>query len=92
MERVYSLMYIYGVYIYMKRTTIFLDEQTIRQLQRIAQRKHVSAANLVREAVARYLDAPEPDGKLPSVAGKFASGESDTSEHVDDLLWKDPHA
>ncbi|MEO9251735.1 MAG: ribbon-helix-helix protein, CopG family [Gemmatimonadaceae bacterium] len=37
----------------MNRTTIFLDDQTLRQLQRAAQRKHVSATTLVREAVAR---------------------------------------
>ncbi len=76
----------------MKRTTIFLDEQTIRRLQRVAQRKHVSAATLVREAVAHYLEAPDSVGKLPSIAGEFASGESDTSERADELLWHDPHA
>jgi hypothetical protein len=29
--------------------------------------------------------------KLPSLAGKFASGRADISEKVDELLWKDPH-
>jgi C4-dicarboxylate-specific signal transduction histidine kinase len=82
------MVYIYAV----KRTTIFLDDQTLRQLQRVAQRKHVSAATLVREAVARYLDAPDSAGKLPSIAGSFASGKSDTSDRADELLWKDPHA
>lgn len=76
----------------MKRTTIFLDDQTLLQLQRAARRKHVSAATLVREAVARYLDAPDSIGKVPSIAGRFASGESDTSERTDELLWTDPHA
>ncbi len=76
----------------MKRTTIFLDDHTLLQLQRAAQRKHVSAATLVREAVARYLDATGSTGKVPSIAGRFASGESDTSERTDELLWNDPHA
>ena len=79
-------------YICMKRTTIFLPEQTLKQLQRVAQRKHVSTAALVREAVTSYLSAPAAASALPSIAGQFASGTSDTSEHVDDLLWKNPHA
>jgi len=76
----------------MKRTTIFLPEQTLRQLQRAAQRKKVSAATLVREAIASYLSAPASVGAIPSIAGQFASGSSDTSERVDELLNRDPHA
>lgn len=75
----------------MKRTTIFLDDQLIRQLRRAAELKGVSAATVVREALARYLAEPEGEDALPSIAGKFASGHSDTSERVDELLWRDPH-
>lgn len=82
------MMYIYD----MKRTTVFLDDQMLRQLRRVAQRKHVSTATLVREAVAHYLAAPIAGAKLPSIAARFASEESDTSERADELLWKDPHA
>jgi metal-responsive CopG/Arc/MetJ family transcriptional regulator len=76
----------------MKRTTIFLPEQTLRELQRAAQRKHVSTATLVREAVTTYLSAPATGSDLPSITGQFASGARDTSERADELLWKDPHA
>jgi metal-responsive CopG/Arc/MetJ family transcriptional regulator len=76
----------------MKRTTIFLPEQTLRQLQRAAQRKNVSAATLVREAIVSYLSTPASERALPSIAGQFASGSSDTSERVDELLNQDPHA
>ena len=75
----------------MKRTTIFLDDDTLLRLRRTAQRKGVSYATLVREAVNRYLDAPPVAGGLPSVAGQFASGHSDTAERTDELLWRDPH-
>ena len=75
----------------MKRTTIFLPERTLKQLQRAAQRRHVSTAALVREAVTNYLSAPAAAAGLPSITGQFASGTSDTSDHVDELLWKDPH-
>lgn len=76
----------------MKRTTIFLPEHTLRQLQLAARRKQVSTALLIREAVTRYLDTPDAIGQVPSLAGKFASGTRDTSERTDELLWDDPHA
>lgn len=76
----------------MKRTTIFLPDATLRQLQRVARRKQVSAAMLIREAVARYLEAPEGAAGVPSISGQFSSGATDTSERADELLWDDPHA
>lgn len=76
----------------MKRTTIFLDEQTLIRLKRAAQRQGVASAALVREAIHRYLDAPPDTIGLPSIAGQFASGASDTADRTDDLLWRDPHA
>jgi hypothetical protein len=76
----------------MKRTTVFLDEQTIRRLRREAHRLGVSSATLVREAVSRYLNAPQGAGGLPPIAGKFSSAATDTAERVDELLWQDPHA
>jgi Ribbon-helix-helix protein, copG family len=75
----------------MKRTTVFLDEATLVRLQRMAQRSGVSSAALVREAVALYLDAPVAPSPLPPIAGQFTSATADTSERVDELLWRDPH-
>jgi hypothetical protein len=74
----------------MKRTSLFLDAKLLDNLRRAADRRGVSVASLVREAVAAYL-APSPAGALPSFAAKFDSGTSDTSARVDDLLWKKPH-
>ena len=84
----YVCRHIYAV----KRTTIFFEEQTLRRLQRAAQRQGVSSATLVREAVSRYLDAPQVKTGLPSVTGQFASTHRDTAERADELLWRDPHA
>ena len=75
----------------MKRTTVFLDEMLLRQLKQLAQRRKVSFATVVREAMATYVAEPPSAGVLPSVAGRFASGAADTSERVDDYLWRDPH-
>lgn len=75
----------------MKRTTMFIDEALLRRLQRLAQRQGVSYATLVREALAQYLDSPRVSGELPSIAGRFSSGDTDTSVRVDELLWRHPH-
>jgi hypothetical protein len=75
----------------MKRTTVFVEARLERDLKRLAARRGVSFAAVVREAMAAYVARPGA-GTLPSVAGRFSSGHSDTSERVDDLLVRDPHA
>lgn len=76
----------------MKRTSLFLDTKILNSLKRAAQRQQVSVASLVREALGRYLAEPSAGAGLPSVAGRFSSGMTDTAERVDELLWQDPHA
>ena len=76
----------------MTRTSLFLDTRTMISLKRAAQRRGVSVAAIVREAVAVYLSGASPVAPLPSVAGRFASGRSDTATRADELLWRDPHA
>ncbi len=76
----------------MKRTTIFLDDATERRLREAARRTGQPMAGMVREALSAYLDHREAVvTPLPSLAGRFASGTSDTSQRVDELLWCDPH-
>lgn len=81
----------------MRRTTVFLEEALLKRARRLADRDGKSFAQVVREALAAYV-AAGPAGQrdaasaLPSVAGLFDSGHTDTSERVDELLWKDPHA
>jgi predicted DNA-binding protein len=76
----------------MKRTTVFLDEALLRRLKQFAYRRGVSCATVVREAVAAYVAEPTSAGVLPSVAGRYASGKTDTAERAEELLWTDPHA
>jgi predicted DNA-binding protein len=75
----------------MHRTSLFLDEDTIKRIQKLARARGVSFATLVREALAQYVVEAEPSSPVPSIAGRFASGETDTSERVDELLWRSPH-
>jgi hypothetical protein len=76
----------------MKRTTIFLEASLLRALKQLAARRQVSFATVVREAASAYLAAPESAKAMPSVAGRFASGTTDTASRADELLWQDPHA
>jgi hypothetical protein len=78
----------------MRRTTVFLEEALLKQARARARREGKSFAAVVREAMERYLsDAASPRAvRLPSLTGRFASGHTDTSDRVDALLWKDPHA
>jgi predicted transcriptional regulator len=76
----------------MKRTSLFIDDQLIKRLQKLARARGVSFATVVREALAQYLAEPGQATRLPAIAGRFSSGVSDTSERVDELLWSDPHA
>lgn len=76
----------------MRRTTVFLDEQLLRQAKAYARRHGVSFATVIREAVSRYLAPPVPQSaRLPAITGRFASGATDTSARMDDLLWQHPH-
>jgi len=76
----------------MKRTTVFLDEALLRRARDTARREGKSFAAVVREAVAAYVSGTRlRPRRLPSVVGKYRSEFTDTSERVDELLWKDPH-
>lgn len=75
----------------MKRTSLFLDDNLLKKLKRVAARDGVSIASLVREAVSRYLAEPQGRGSVPSIAGRFASGFRDTGGNPDEFLWRDPH-
>jgi predicted DNA-binding ribbon-helix-helix protein len=76
----------------MKRTSLFLDAPILRDLKRAADRRQVSVASLVREAISRYLAERTSAARLPSVTGRFSSGKRNTSGRTEELLWRDPHA
>jgi hypothetical protein len=76
----------------MKRTTIFLDESAERDLKALAQRRDVPMADLVREALGRYLVEEKRGESAPlSFIAIGRSGRSDTAERHEELLWLEPH-
>ena|SRR5437016_2318633 len=77
----------------MKRTTIFVPEALERDLQLYASREGRPTAAIVREALAEYIARRRPSAGLPSFAGAFASGRSDTAERNEQILFRrlSPH-
>jgi predicted transcriptional regulator len=71
----------------MKRTTIFVPESLERDLQLLASRERRATAAVVREALAEYVAKRQPARALPSFVGAFASGQTDTAERHEDLLF-----
>jgi plasmid stability protein len=59
----------------MEKTTIYLNEQTRSRLRALARRSGRSQADLIREALTRFLDegrGPEPE--LPRFVAAFGVG------------------
>ena len=85
----------YGIIQHMKRTTLFLEEGTERELHLLAQRKKLPVAALVRDALGRYLDeAKRGKGFSLRFLAAGRSGHHDTAERAEELLWSDlqPHS
>jgi predicted transcriptional regulator len=72
----------------MKRTTIFVPEALERDLQLYARREGKATAAVVREALAAYIASKRPGTELPSFAGAFDSGRSDTAERHEEILFR----
>jgi hypothetical protein len=69
----------------MDKTTLYLDGAAYRRLKRVAARRRVPPAELVREAVAEYV-VKHDTVRAPRSVGAFASGKGDLSERAEALL------
>lgn len=68
----------------MRKLTIYLEEASVRSLQRLATERKCSQVEIVREAVSDYLRQyrrPQAKG-----VGMYSSGRSDISERAEELL------
>jgi predicted transcriptional regulator len=73
----------------MKRTTIFIDEGTERELQALARKQRRPMASIVREAVEKYVLEQRRSPERPQLtfiaAGR--SGHTDTADRHETLLF-----
>ncbi|CAN5867714.1 type II toxin-antitoxin system antitoxin VapB26 [soil metagenome] len=69
----------------MNKTNVYLPDDLKRKVEQLAERRRTSEAEVIREAVRRLGEQERP---MPR-GGVFASGRSDLSERVDELLASD---
>lgn len=69
----------------MDKTTLYLDSEDYRRLKRVAFRRRVAPALLVREAIAEYVARHDVVRTARSV-GAARSGRGDLAERAEDLL------
>jgi len=69
---------------YMVKTTVYLDDETVRSLRVMSERCARSQAHLIREALQRFTSGEKPP--LPAGLGRFDSGRTDTTARRKELL------
>jgi len=69
----------------MDKTTLYLDSEDYRRLKRVAYRRRVAPAALVREAIAQYVAKHDTVRVARSVAST-RSGRRDIGERAEELL------
>lgn len=69
----------------MDKTTLYLESDDYRRLKRVAYRRRVAPAVLVREAIAEYV-ARHDTACAPRSVGAAASRKGDLSERAEELL------
>jgi predicted transcriptional regulator len=69
----------------MDKTTLYLDSEDYRRLKRVAYRRRVAPAVLVREAIAEYV-ARHDTARAARSIGAAKSGRGDLAERAEDLL------
>ncbi len=72
----------------MLRTTIYLDEEVALAIRQLADREQRSQAEIIREALRRYLKQASKRRKPfePSGVGAYRSGRHDVSQRAEELL------
>jgi len=73
----------------MKRTTIFADENMLDSLKEIARMEGISIAEVIKQALNRFIADRQKDKRLPSIVGIGQSGRKDIAERSEELLWKE---
>ncbi len=72
----------------MKRTTIFADDNLIKEIKEISKEENRSAAEIIREAILTYIKHKRHRKKKLSFIAIGDSGRRDVAERHEELLWK----
>lgn len=72
----------------MKRTTIFADDDLLKEIRDISREEQRSVADIMREAMQSYIKRKRRGKKKLSFIGMGSSGKRDVAERHEELLWK----
>lgn len=72
----------------MKRTTIFADEEVLRQLREIAKRENAALSGVIRRALEEYVSRRRSRRPRLSLMGAGRSGRHDVAAQSEELLGK----
>ncbi len=72
----------------MKRTTVFADDDVLRQLHEIARRENLSVSEVTRKALHEYVARRRRRRARLSLIGIGRSGRKDVAERAEELLHK----
>ncbi len=72
----------------MQRTTVHLEEETVVAIRNFAESQNRSQAEIIREALAKYVKEAERTGRRPDISGvgAYRSGRSDVSNGAEEIL------
>ena len=72
----------------MIRTTVYLDEEIAMAIRQLARTQKRSQADIIRNALGKYLNDLERQSGRPPVkgVGVYSSGRSDVSEKAEELI------
>lgn len=73
----------------MKRTTVFADDDVLRQLREIARRENLTVSEVTRKALHEYVRRRRPRRSRLSLVGIGRSGRKDVAERAEELLGKE---
>ncbi|MEW5745148.1 MAG: ribbon-helix-helix protein, CopG family [Nitrospirota bacterium] len=72
----------------MKRTTIFAEDDLLREIKEISKDEDRSVAEVIREAMVVYVAQKRRKARKLSFIGIGDSGRRSVSERHEELLWK----
>jgi len=72
----------------MKRTTIFADEKLLGAIKHIADEDGMSFAEVIRQALSKFIEQRRKPGKQLSFLGIGRSGRKDIAERCEEILWE----
>lgn len=72
----------------MKRTTVFADDDVLRQLREIAKRENLTVSEVTRKALHEYIARRRPRRSRLSLIGIGRSGRKDIAERAEEFLGK----